>query len=85
MIESSGFQSCHPAEYRSRLNLSRALGFNFLSLLISVGVFIYFRNHSWVSFSGFSTAYNEVFELLSKGGGGITDNVHVTNSKNVTK
>ncbi|XP_020629007.1 uncharacterized protein LOC110066146 isoform X2 [Orbicella faveolata] len=25
-------------------------------------------NHSWVSFSGFSTAYNEVFQLLSKGG-----------------
>ena len=34
------------------------------------GTLIYFalisnRNHSWVSFSGFSTAYNEAFGLLA--------------------
>ena len=36
---------------------------NYHSLLSNVTliVFIPFRNHSWVSFSGFSEAYNEVF------------------------
>ena len=66
MMESGDFQNCHPAEYLSRLNLISRLKFAWN--------LIYFRNHSWVSFSGFSTAYNEVFELLSKGGG-ITDSV----------
>ena len=32
-----------------------------------------------MSFSGFSTAYNEVFQLLCKEGGNISDNVNVTN------
>ena len=56
------------AGYRSQ-NL--CLLYNLNKLNVITYIFFYSRNHSWVSISGFSTVYKEVFHL-HPGVGGIT-------------